>query len=77
MSVPLLPVDSSMMSHVGYDPATQTLTVLFDSGKMYEYSGVEPEVHERLMASSSKGSFMRNEIFDCYPDRLVTKRGRR
>jgi hypothetical protein len=77
MSVPLLPVDSSMMSHVGYDPATQTLTVLFGSGKLYEYSGVEPEVYEALMASSSKGSFMRNEIFDCYPDRLVKGRGRR
>jgi hypothetical protein len=66
-----------MITHVGYDPATQTLTVLFGNAKLYEYSEVEPEMYEALMASSSKGSFMRNEIIDCYPTRLVKKQGRR
>lgn len=73
--VTLHPVDSSMMSHIGYDPASTTLTVLFHSGKRYDYAGVPPEVYERFLAASSQGSFFRNEIDGCYEYRHV--RGRR
>ncbi|OLV17460.1 KTSC domain-containing protein [Deinococcus marmoris] len=73
--VTLHPVDSSMMSHIGYDPASKTLTILFHSGKLYDYDGVPQEVYERFLAASSQGSFFRNEIDDCYEYRQV--RGRR
>ncbi|MDL2345444.1 KTSC domain-containing protein [Deinococcus sp. MIMF12] len=75
MGVTLFPVDSSMMSHVGYDAGTQTLTILFHSGKRYEYSGVPPEVYAELRTADSAGSYFREEIDGCYPYRQV--RGRR
>ena len=76
-SATLHPVESSMMSHVGYDPTTQTLTILFKSGKTYLYSDVEQEIYDELMLSSSKGRFFRDMIDDCYPYQLVGKRTRR
>ncbi|CAM3843811.1 KTSC domain-containing protein [Deinococcus frigens] len=73
--VTLHPVDSSMMSHIGYDPASKTLTILFNSGKRYDYDDVPPEVYARFLAASSQGSFFRNEIDECYSYHQV--RGRR
>ncbi len=73
--VTLHPVDSSMMSHIGHDPASRTLTILFNSGKRYDYDDVPQEVYERFLAASSQGSFFRNEIDECYPYHRV--KGRR
>ena len=56
--------------------AAQVLTVQFSSGKLYEYREVPPEIHQGLMDSGSKGSFMNEEIIDCYPTSQV-RRGRR
>ena len=75
MGVILYPVESSMISHVGYDEAARTLTLLFHSGKRYEYGGVEREVYEALRAAPSAGSFFREEIDGCYPYSQV--KGRR
>lgn len=78
MGVVLSPVNSSMMSHGGYDEAAQTLTILFHSGKgkRYEYTGVEPEVFSDLLAAPSQGSYFRDVIDGCYPYRQVRGRGR-
>lgn len=73
----LIPVDSSMISAVGYDPATQTLEVLFNSGKTYVYSGVPQEIYDELMAADSKGSTMRAAIIDVYPYSQVRHKSRR
>lgn len=75
MGVTLYPVDSSMISHVGHDAETRTLTILFQSGKRYEYSGVPPEVYEELRTANSPGSYFREEIDGNYPHRQG--RGRR
>nr|WP_309694535.1 KTSC domain-containing protein [Armatimonas sp.] len=73
----LVTVDSSMLHAVGYDEEAKELEAVFASGKVYRYEGVPKEVYEELLASDSKGSFMRNAIIDCYPDYPVrTKRGR-
>ncbi|BDP41740.1 hypothetical protein DAETH_17090 [Deinococcus aetherius] len=76
MGVTLYPVDSSMMSHVGYDEATQTLTILFQSGKRYEDSGVEKAVFDGLRGASSPGSSFNDLIADCHPYRQIRTRGR-
>ncbi|WP_395094270.1 KTSC domain-containing protein [Armatimonas sp.] len=70
-------VDSSMLDAVGYDEKTQELEAVFTSGKVYRYSGVPKEVYEELLASDSKGSFMRSAIIDCYPDYQVKPKRRR
>lgn len=74
--VTLHPVDSSMMSHIGYDPASKTLTILFQSGKRYEYDGVEQQVFDDFLTADSKGSYFRGMIDDCYPYRQVKGRRR-
>jgi hypothetical protein len=64
--VKLTPVESSMLQAVGYDPETQTLEVLFNSGERYQYFDVPPEEYEGLMAAESKGRYMQSNIIDMY-----------
>lgn len=72
----LTPVDSSMISAVGYDQELLELTVLFNSGQTYVYQEVPPEIYAGLMAASSKGQYMRAHILDIFPYRRQ-RRGRR
>ena len=66
-----------MLHAVGYDEETQELEAVFNSGKIYRYCGVPKEVFEELLASDSKGSYMRSCIIDCYEDYQVRSRGSR
>ena len=67
-------VESSMIQAVGYDEGTETLLVIFNSGKTYQYSEVPKETYAELLAADSKGSYMRSFIIDCYPYTPVRKR---
>ena len=51
----LIPVASSMIQAVGYDPKTRILEVVFNSGRIYCYEDVPPNVYKELMAADSKG----------------------
>lgn len=73
----LYPVESSVMSHIGYDPASKTLTILFDGSKRYEYAGVEQEVFDRFMAADSKGHFFNENIDGHYSYAQVKGRDKR
>jgi hypothetical protein len=75
----MIEVDSSMLSAVGYDPATKTLRAVFNSGKTYNYFKVPQEVYDQLMDDDSKGGYMRSLIIDQYPYEEIkaNKRGRR
>jgi hypothetical protein len=73
----LVPVASSMIQAVGYDPQTQVLEVVFTSGRTYCYEGVPSDVHQALMAADSKGQYMRAAIIGVYPDYPVSRRRRR
>ena len=73
----LKPVESSMIKAVGYNQETRILEVVFNSNRTYCYEGVPLEVYEELMATESKGQYMRSEIIGVYPDRPVSSRGRR
>ncbi len=55
-----------MLRSVGYDEATNTLLVVFNTGKKFQYFDVPKQVYDRLMSSQSKGSFMTNNIINCY-----------
>ncbi len=63
----LIKVDSSMIYAVGYDEEAQILEVVFKRTGVYRYRNVPKNVYEGLLASDSKGSYMRDMIIDMYP----------
>jgi len=64
-------VSSSNLRSIGYDATSSTLEVEFNSGGVYQYSGVPEAVYEALMRASSKGSYLNNHIKDRYHCRHV------
>mgnify|MGYP001168718206 CR=1 FL=1 len=64
-------VSSSNVRSIGYDDASSTLEVEFNSGGIYQYSGVSESVYAALMRASSKGSYLNDHIKDRHPCRKV------
>ena len=63
-----IPVQSSHLASVGYDPATSTLEIEFHGGSVYQYFGVPQEVYEGLLNAGSKGSYFHQNIKEAgYP----------
>ena len=60
--LPSIPVKSSNIASVAYDPAASLLQVSFHSGATYDYHGVPPQIHDALMAAHSKGDFLRTAV---------------
>jgi len=61
-----IPVTSSDLSSVGYDPISQTLEIQFNSGGIYQYSDVPANVYEGLMSASSHGKYFHAHIRTSY-----------
>ena len=61
------PVESSMLSSVGYDPVESILELEFTFGRIYQYGEVPEETYRELMATDSKGRYFREYIDDQYP----------
>ena len=61
-----IPVSSSDLRSVGYNPESQTLEIEFRSGGVYRYSGVPESVYRSLMAASSHGKYFHEHIKDNY-----------
>lgn len=57
-----VPVQSSNLASVGYDPKTSTLEIEFLNGNIYQYFGVPSEIHQGLMNAGSKGSYLDQNI---------------
>jgi hypothetical protein len=53
---------SSALRSVGYDPETLDLEVEFESGAVYRYLDVPPEVVEGFIDAPSKGAFLTEHI---------------
>ena len=64
-------VNSSKLRSVGYDEATRTLEVEMSNGQVFQYIGVYPEVHRRLMAAPNPTSFFDDKIAEEYTPRRV------
>ncbi|MBC7226279.1 MAG: KTSC domain-containing protein [Thermoflexales bacterium] len=56
-----------MINAVRYDEERRLLEVHFNSGRVYCYEDVPPEVFEELLEADSKGQYMRANIIDVYP----------
>jgi hypothetical protein len=56
-------VESSMIKEVGYDAATQIMTIKFEKNDAtYQYKGVSEDVYKALMAAESKGKYFLENI---------------
>lgn len=58
---------STGMKSIRYDPETQILRIEFESGGVYEYIGVPPEVYDELLIAGSRGWFFREFVRERYP----------
>lgn len=66
-----LSVSSSNLASIGYDPSTHTLEVEFNSGSVYQYSGVPLSVFNALMAADSHGKYFSANIRNSYPYKQI------
>ena len=57
-----IPVSSSNLVSVGYDPSSLTLEVEFKNGSVYQYFDVPDHTFQGLMQASSKGTFHSENI---------------
>ena len=55
-----------MVYAVGYDEKNKTMEVVFRKGDIWQYFDVPKRIHDELICACSIGSYMRNEIIDCY-----------
>ena len=69
--IEMLPACSSMAAQVGYDEDREILQIEFNSGAVYQYSHVEPELWEDLQSTDSIGSFYNHEIKGYYPSQRI------
>jgi hypothetical protein len=61
-----LPVESSSLESVGFDPATNQLEIEFRDGGIYRYA-VPRRIHQELMSADSLGAFFARRIRHHYP----------
>tara|TARA_B100000579_G_C22705120_1_gene791698 strand:- start:83 stop:310 length:228 start_codon:yes stop_codon:yes gene_type:complete len=55
-------VDSSMINKYVYNFSTKSLKIEFNSGALYEYTNVEPEIYDELCKAESTGKFFNEKI---------------
>ncbi len=60
-------VDSTVIEVIEYDSSTETLTVKFKNGSVYEYYGITKKMFEDFAVSPSKGRFFHRNIRGVYP----------
>ena len=61
-----IPVDSTDVVSVGYDAKTRVLEIEFGGSRIYQYTDVPPDVHERFMRADSFGTFFNTFISGHY-----------
>ena len=59
-------VKSSNIRSIGYDVDSSMLEIEFNSGSIYQYSGVPEHEYNGLLNASSKGRYLNTHIKDHY-----------
>lgn len=60
------PVTSTDIRAIGYDADSQTLEIEFNSGSVYDYSGVPQGEYDGFMGADSKGKYFHANIKNRY-----------
>ncbi|HXK61902.1 MAG TPA: KTSC domain-containing protein [Acidobacteriota bacterium] len=55
-----MPVCSSNIRYIGYDPESKILELEFHSGSIYQYYEAPENIYQSIMRSASKGSYFHN-----------------
>jgi hypothetical protein len=63
----MMPVHSSAIRRVGYDPSTRQMKIEFEQGNIYDFCGVPLSIYQGLMNAGSKGAYYNEQIRDRYP----------
>jgi len=58
---------STVIGSMKYDPETQTLSITYQSGKVYAYKNVPEQEYELMKTSGSKGGYLNRNIKGKYP----------
>lgn len=69
--IEMIPVTSSNIAAVGYDPETQVMRVEFHRSGLYELQDVPQAEYEMLIASASIGSTYASFFKDRYETRKL------
>ena len=62
---------STVIASYTYNATEAILTIIFTTGKVYEYLGVPPEVIAAMKSSFAKGIFFNQEIKGNYKCRKI------
>lgn len=65
---------STAIRRIAYAPKDLRLTVVFVTGRTYDYRGVPATVVEAFRAAPSKGVFFNRHIRDRYPFRELARK---
>jgi KTSC domain len=57
-----IPVQSTTLAAVAYDPAQHLLQLEFRDRTIYHYRDVPPDVHDALLRAPSKGAYFNRVI---------------
>jgi lysyl-tRNA synthetase class 2 len=68
-----MPVDSTSVKSVGYEPASRVLEVEFQGGRVYRYFDVPPRRYRAFLDAESAGRFLNTEIKGVYPYAQVNR----
>lgn len=71
----VIPVESSNISTISYNPFTRNLTILFKRGDMYKYDNVDIETALKMVLSKSIGSYFAKNIVNKYNFTRLNKNG--
>ncbi|MDB4924396.1 KTSC domain-containing protein [Mucilaginibacter sp.] len=63
---------SAVIAGYNYDASTETLTVRYHSGKIYNYLNVPEKVFKEMRATIAKGIWFNRHIKGKYPYEAVT-----
>lgn len=64
-------IQSSTIAWADYDQETQTLTLTFKNGGIYEYSDLDAKTYANFLDAASQGKFFSQYIRDKYPTNKV------
>jgi hypothetical protein len=67
----MIPVNSSNILTIGYDPDSATLAIAFKGGSEYEYYDVPQHEYDGFLAADSKGKYGHQNIYKKYGQQKI------